>query len=123
VDTKDVIASYYRYANAGDWSPWCDLFAEDTVIDEQLAGHIEGRATLRDMMAGFPGMYARFTNTPRYVVVQGDEATVISHISAIAPNGTGVEADVANYFRLRDGEIAYMTNVHDTMPFRPVLQA
>jgi len=121
VSTKDVIDSYYRLANAGDWSPWCDLFTEDTVIDEQLAGHIEGRAKLREMMGGFPAMYASFVNTPRFVVVDGEQAVVFSHISAVAPGGAEIEADVANYFKLEGGEIAYMTNVHDTVPFRPVL--
>jgi len=87
VSTKDVIDSYYRLANAGDWSPWCDLFTEDTVIDEQLAGHIEGRAKLREMMGGFPAMYASFVNTPRFVVVDGEQAVVFSHISAVAPGG------------------------------------
>ena len=121
MSTKDVIDSYYRLANAGDWSPWCDLFTEDTVIDEQLAGHIEGRAKLREMMGGFPAMYASFVNTPRFVVVDGEQAVVFSHISAVAHGGAEIEADVANYFKLEGGEIAYMTNVHDTVPFRPVL--
>ena len=39
--TKDVIDRYYETANAGDWDAWCDLFTDDMVMDEQLAGHIE----------------------------------------------------------------------------------
>lgn len=123
MDTSTIIDSYYRLANAGDWAPWCELFAEDTVIDEQLAGRIEGRAKLRELMAGFPTMYSSFRNTPQYVVVAGEQATVFSHISAISSDGTGIEADVANYFRLGEGKITYMTNVHDTVPFRPILPA
>ena len=39
--TEDVIDRYYVTANAGDWDAWCDLFTDDMVMDEQLAGHIE----------------------------------------------------------------------------------
>ena len=48
MDTRGVVNRYYELANAGDWNPWCDLFKVDTVMDEQLAGHVEGRETLRE---------------------------------------------------------------------------
>lgn len=120
MDTSDVVTRYYEYANAGDWDRWCDLFAADAVVDEQLAGRVEGRDTLRSMMAGFPQMYAAFTNEPRSVIVSDGQAAVVSHISARSSAGEPVEAEVANYFRVVDGEIAYMANFHDTVPFRPV---
>jgi uncharacterized protein (TIGR02246 family) len=121
MNTRDVVTKYYERANAGDWDAWCDLFAADQVMDEQLAGHIEGRDTLREMMKGFPGMYASFQNQPRHVVVDGDQAAVVSHISATTPAGGRIEADVVNYFRVTDGLITYMANFHDTVPFRAVL--
>jgi ketosteroid isomerase-like protein len=118
VKTRETIELYYKYANAGDWDSWCDLFTEKTVMDEQLAGHIEGQQTLRDMMGGFPDMYKSFQNEPRHIVVGGSEAGVVSHISAITAGGESIEADVMNYFRLENGRIAYMANFHDTLPFR-----
>jgi ketosteroid isomerase-like protein len=121
MDTKEIVTRYYELANAGDWDAWCDLFAPDQVMDEQLAGHIEGLEPLRAMMKGFPGVYARFANTPVHVIVHDDEAAVFSHISAISAGGDGIEANVANYFRIRDGRIAYLTNMHDTRPFEPVV--
>jgi uncharacterized protein (TIGR02246 family) len=121
MNTRDVVDRYYELANAGDWDAWCDLFTNDLVMDEQLAGHIEGRETLRGMMKGFPGMYAKFQNQPRHVVVDGAEAAVVSHISAVTPAGGSLEAEVVNYFRLDDGFISYMANFHDTVPFRAVL--
>jgi ketosteroid isomerase-like protein len=117
MDTADVVERYYRLANAGDWDPWCDLFAEDQKMDEQLAGHVEGRETLREMMRGFPAMYAQFSNRPVHIVVQGGQAAVVSHISATTVSGVAVEADVCNYFQVQDGLITYMTNIHDTVPF------
>lgn len=121
VGTAEIVNRYYELANAGEWDRWCDLFADDQVMDEQLAGHIEGQSTLRDMMAGFPSMYARFGNTPRHVIVDGDEAAVVSHISAQTPAGKTIEADVSNYFRVTGGRIAYMANFHDTVPFHAAL--
>jgi ketosteroid isomerase-like protein len=121
MSTRAVVDTYYELANAGEWDSWTDLFAADQVMDEQLAGHIEGREALRTLMKGFPGMYARFTNVPRFVVVEGEQAAVFSHISATTHDGTTIEADVSNYFLVRGGEIAYLTNVHDTVPFAAVL--
>ena len=100
MSTRDVIDRYYETANAGDWDAWCDLFTEDMVMDEQLAGHIEGLATLRPMMAGMGKAYSRFQNVPRHILVSGDEAAVVSHISAANAAGAPIEAEVMNYFRL-----------------------
>jgi hypothetical protein len=81
---------------------------------------VEGRETLREMMKGFPAMYASFSNSPVHVVVEGEQAAVLSHISALTPSGLQVEADVCNYFRIAGGLIRYMKNVHDTVPFAAV---
>lgn len=115
---RDAIQSYYKYANSGDWSRWSDLFAEDAVVDEQLAGRIVSREALRAAVAGFPAMYRSFVNTPAEIIVDGDLAAVRSHISAVAAGGGAIEADVMNIFRFRDGSIEYMANYHDTLPFR-----
>ncbi|MFI8088868.1 nuclear transport factor 2 family protein [Streptomyces sp. NPDC086080] len=126
MDAHEVITRYYDYANAGDWQRWCDLFAEDQVMDEQLAGHIEGLAKLRSMMTGMGDMYEKFSNRPVHVVVDadGERAAVVSHLSAVArASGKGIEAEVMNFFRITDGKITYMANFHDTVPFRVLSQA
>jgi ketosteroid isomerase-like protein len=123
-DNYDTIRKYYEYANAGKWDAWCDLFTDDMVMDEQLAGNIVGLATLRPMMAGMGQAYAKFQNVLKSMVVEGDEGAVVSHISALAakyPTET-IEADVMNFFRFRNGKISYMRNVHDSKPFAPFLR-
>ena len=117
--TREVIDRYYELANAGDWQTWLTLFDEEVVIDEQLAGHVEGLDVLRGAIGGMETGYSRFQNVPRHVVVDGEEAAVVSHISAANAAGEPIEAEVANYFRLEDGKIAYMANFHDTRPFDP----
>jgi ketosteroid isomerase-like protein len=119
VDPRDVLIAYYRTANAGDWQEWLTLFQEDVVIDEQLAGHVEGLDILRGAIGGMEKGYSRFQNVPREMVVQGSNAAVVSHISAANAAGEPIEAEVTNYFQFRDGKIAYMANFHDTRPFDP----
>jgi len=121
MDVREVVDSYYRLANAGDWDAWSDLFAVDQIMDEQLAGHIEGRETLREMMRGFPGMYSSFANRPRHIMVDGEQAAVVSHISATTSGGGRIEAEVMNYFQVTGGQITYLANFHDTVPFRAAL--
>ena len=120
--TREVILRYYELANKGDWDAWCDLFTDDMVMDEQLAGHIEGLSTLRPMMAGMGRAYSRFQNNLKHLIVEGDQAAVVSHISAANAAGEPIEAEVMNYFRVRGGKIAYMANFHDSAPFKPFLE-
>jgi ketosteroid isomerase-like protein len=119
VDPRDVLIAYYRSANAGDWQTWLTLFQEDVVIDEQLAGHVEGLDILRGAIGGMEKGYSRFQNVPKEMVVQGSNAAVVSHISAANAAGEPIEAEVTNYFKFRDGKISYMANFHDTRPFDP----
>ncbi len=124
MNNHETIQKYYEYANAGKWDSWCDLFTDDMVMDEQLAGHIVGLPTLRPMMAGMGQSYARFQNILKNMVVEGDEGAVLSHISARAAKfpDDPIEAEVMNFFRFRDGKISYMRNVHDTKPFEPFIR-
>ncbi|MGF1661909.1 MAG: nuclear transport factor 2 family protein [Kineosporiaceae bacterium] len=118
--TRDLIRRYYELANTGRWQEWAALFAPDAVVDEQLAGRIEGRAALASIVSGFPGTYSSFRNDPRHVLVEAHRAAVVSHITATSTRGVQVDAEVANYFETSDGAITYMTNMHDTVPFAPV---
>lgn len=121
MNNRDIIDKYYEYANAGDWDAWCNLFAEDQIMDEQLAGHIEGLSALKSIMAGMDKTYSKFQNLPQQIIVAGDEAAVVSHISAANLAGEAIEANVMNYFRFQKGKISYMANFHDSKPFAPIL--
>lgn len=124
MENREILRKYYEHANAGAWDAWCDLFADDMVMDEQLAGHIEGLATLRPMMAGMGQAYALFQNAPKDFLVDGDRGAAVSHITARAARYPDelIEAEVMNYFRFRDGKIVYMANFHDSAPFAPFLR-
>lgn len=121
--TKEVIEHYFMYANSGKWDEWCDLFAEDCVMDEQLAGRIEGRETLRSMMKGFPDAYSKFQNVPKLIFAEGNHGAAVTHISALASKhqDQAIEANVMNYYEVENGLIKYMANFHDSKPFKPFL--
>lgn len=123
MSTKEIIEMYYVYANNGEWEKWCDLFAEDMVMDEQLAGHIEKLSALRPMMDGMGLAYKKFQNIPKHIIVEGNEAAAVSHISALTAKypDIPIEAEVMNYFRIENGKITYMSNFHDSRPFKPFL--
>ena len=120
----ETLQKYYQHANAGAWDAWCDHFTDDQEMDEQLAGHISGLPTLRSIMSGMGKSYAKFQNVPKTLFVSGDEGAAVSHISALAAKypDEAIEAEVMNYFKFRDGKIAYMANFHDSKPFAPFLR-
>ncbi|MCZ8100275.1 MAG: nuclear transport factor 2 family protein [Microcystis wesenbergii TW10] len=119
MNNKEIIDKYYAAANAGDWQTWLTLFDDNVVVDEQLAGHVEGIAVLQGAIGGIERGYSKFINTPQHIVIDGDTACVVSHISAANASGVPIEANVANYFEIKNGKITYMANFHDTRPFDP----
>jgi ketosteroid isomerase-like protein len=119
MNTREIIDTYYQSVNAGDWDTWLTLFDDNVVIDEQLAGHVEGIGILRGAIDGMKKGYSKFQNKPMHIVVDGDNAAVVSHIEAANASGTPIDARVANYFQIKNGKIAYMANFHDSVPFAP----
>jgi ketosteroid isomerase-like protein len=120
-DTKQVVLDYYRHVNKGDWEGWLTLFDDRIVIDEQLAGHLEGIAKLRPAVDGLRKGYSSFQMHPIHTVVSGDEACVIWHCQARNAAGVPIDAHGANYFKVQDGRIKRMSTHHDSVPYRPFL--
>jgi ketosteroid isomerase-like protein len=122
MDTQEIINKYYTSVNAGDWNSWLNLFDDKIIMDEQLAGHLEGIEVLRGAIGGLEKGYSKFKNYPKHIVVNGNEACVVSRIEAANASGVPIEANVANYFRVKNGKITYMSNFHDTRPFDPFMK-
>ena len=77
MNTKEVINKYYESVNAGDWDTWLTLFDDNIVVDEQLAGHVEGIAVLQGAVDGLKRGYSKFLMNPLEIVVEGKGACVI----------------------------------------------
>ena len=121
MSVHEVISKYYEFVNAGEWERWMELFDEHFVMDEQLAGHIEGRERLRAIVGNIHRVFSCFQNHPWRIVVDGKQAFVASHLVAASASGEPIKAEVANYFLVENGKIVYMSNFHDSKPFAPVL--
>jgi hypothetical protein len=101
MNTREVVIKYFDSVNAGDWDTWLSLFDENIVMDEQLAGHLEGIDTLRGAVGALKKGYSKFLNSPLEVVVEGDRATVLWHIEAANAKGVPIDANGANYFKIK----------------------
>lgn len=119
MNTQEVVDKYFETVNAGDWETWLTLFDKNIVMDEQLAGRIEGIKALQSGVGGLEKGYSKFQNHPLQTIIEGDEASVIWQIDAANASGVPIEAKGANFFRVQDGKITYMANFHDTVPFAP----
>ena len=119
MDTREVIDRYYETVNAGDWDTWLTLFADDLVVDEQLAGHLEGIAPLRGAVGSMKKGYSKFLMLPEHVVIEAEQAAVVWHCEAANASGVPIDVRGANYFRVEDGKIVYMANFHDKGAFAP----
>ena len=119
MDTREVIDRYYETVNAGDWDTWLTLFADDVVVDEQLAGHLEGVGVLRGAVGAMKRGYSKFLMLPEHVVIEAEQAAVVWHCEAANASGVPIDVRGANYFRVEESKIVYMANFHDKGAFAP----
>lgn len=119
--TKEVISKYYDYVNKSDWNNWLSLFDENIVIDEQLAGHLEGIETLSSAVGGLEKGYSKFLMHPQETLINNDQACVVWDFEGANASGVPIEAKGVNFFRIENDKITYMSNFHDTRPFDPFM--
>ena len=119
MSTKEVVETYFYLVNIGNWDKWVTLFNDDIVMDEQLAGHLEGIGTLKGAVEGLKKGYSKFINRPLEVLLEGEKAMALWHIEAANAKGVPIDAKGVNYFIVTNGKISYFSNFHDTVPFKP----
>lgn len=121
MNTAETIDKVFYYLNdgftKGNLDSWVELFADDFVMDEQLAGHVEGVEPIKALARGMLNGYSKWIQNPWKVITQGDEAFVFWDIEAITSNGVEINAKGANFYRVKNGKLVYLTNCHDTVPF------
>ncbi|HCJ67173.1 MAG TPA: nuclear transport factor 2 family protein [Elusimicrobia bacterium] len=114
--TKEIVDKYFECVNKGDWDGWLELFDDKVVMDEQMLGHIEGR---KDLAKGIEGLRSNkdFHNYPQEIVIEGERAVVICHLTTPFHNNK-IDIRVANFYKIKNGKIVYFANFHDTAPFK-----
>jgi hypothetical protein len=130
MNNREVIDSYYEYVNSEKWDDWLTLFTKDVKGDEQLAGHFEGIEILQGAVKAISQGYRPFRMHPLLMVVEGDDVCVVWRCESKNANGVPIAYPTdptrpvigANQFQLRDGKIAYMRTIHDSLPFRPFFE-
>jgi hypothetical protein len=60
MDTREVVERYDETVNAGDCDTWLTVFDEHVVVDEQLAGHMEGVVAMRQEADALRTTYPKF---------------------------------------------------------------
>lgn len=124
---REIVDAYYRCVNGGDWKSWLELFSDDVVGDEQLAGHFVGIDVLKGAIGAISRGYSKFKMYPVRVVIEGDSACVVwrndSANAAGVPigysNDPARQVIGANFFQVQNGKIVYMRTIHDSRPFDP----
>lgn len=117
MSTREIVQRYFDTINQQDWATWIELFAKEIVIDEALSGHMEGLEAVKQSAAGIQQGFQRFTNTIDELVVEGDRAMVVCTIDATTAGGASLRSTGANFYRIADGKIIYMSSFHDREPF------
>ena len=104
MSTREIIDSYFACVNSHRWDDYLDLFADNVVMEEQLAGHIEGKTAVAK---GIEGLRTSkfFQNHPVQIVVDGDKAVALFHLQTVGPHGEPIEAKGANYYEIANGKI------------------
>jgi ketosteroid isomerase-like protein len=119
--TKEVISKYYDYVNKKDWNHWLTLFDDNIVVDEQLAGHLEGIKTLVGAISGLEKGYSKFLMHPQETLINDNKACVIWKFEGANAIGVPIKAKGVSFFRVEDEKITYVSNFHDTRPFDPFM--
>lgn len=115
---RELMTAYYKAGSSGDWSTWASLLDENVVVDEQLAGRLEGIDAMKALSERVQATYDKFQMQPQNMVVEGNEVCTGWTLKAVQADGTEINATGANFCRFENDKIVYMTNFHDTVPFK-----
>lgn len=115
--TREIIDKYFETVNARNWDEWITLFAEDIVFDDAISGRISGLAEMKKSVEGTDGAFESFSNNPEEIVTEGDKGMVVCRIEGKTRTGRSLSSPGANFYRIENGKIAYMSSFHDPSPF------
>ncbi len=115
---KELMRKYYKAGSTGDWQTWQVLLDDKVVMDEQLAGRLEGSSAMKAILDRIQTHYTKFDMRPHYMVAEGNEVCTGWQLEAVTSNGVPINATGAHYCRFENGKIVYMSNFHDTVPWK-----
>jgi ketosteroid isomerase-like protein len=117
MNTREIIEKYFECINNQDWETWLTLFDDNVLMDEALSGHIEGMQAMRDSAKGIQQQFSRSENHIQEIVVEGNKGMVVCCIEAVTAGGASTESTGANFYRVENVKILYMSSFHNSAPF------
>ena len=101
---KEIIETFWRIQDEGDYTKVVDLFAEDAVLVDPFFGTFEGKAAIGEFMKKMNAeMGARQTS---FVVCEIDGGGDVAWAQWTAKTPAG-EIDGCGLYRVRDGLMTY----------------
>jgi ketosteroid isomerase-like protein len=113
MDTKEITNKYFDCINKQDWDEWIGLFDKNVVVDEALSGHLEGIHSMKESADGIKRSFSEFKNYIQEIVVEDNKSMVVCRIEATTSRGFSFESTGANFYKIDNGKIIYMSSFHD----------
>ena len=107
---QDVITTFWRIQDEGDYTAVVDLFAEDALFEDPVYGTFEGRAAIGEFMAKMNEVMS--SSKTHFVVrdIAGDDAVAWAQWTARTPNG---DIEGCGLYKVADGKITYYKDYMD----------
>lgn len=117
--TRETIDRYFTSLERKQ--NWDALFAADVVFTSQTSPvkRVNGKAAFLDATRRFYSTIAAVE--VKDVLVDGDRACALTHYQLQSPAGA-IASDVAEIFRVRDGQITSFDIYFDSAPFNSTIQ-
>ncbi len=115
--TKEIITRDFDTVNKHDWESWYTLFDDDIVFDDAITGPIKGIEAMKASVVGTSEGFDKFENIAEEIVAEGNKGMAVCHIKAVTKNGKTLDSTGANFFRIENGKIVYLSSFHDREPF------
>lgn len=115
-NTEWMREGYARYSRR-DFTFADDMFAEDVQWDVPGFGHLDGRAAVREFFDGLAGQFASHTITLVDAVEAPDRLVCFVRHDLVRHDGGGGSVEGVHDWTIRDGRVAAMHEIADTMAF------
>jgi ketosteroid isomerase-like protein len=114
--TKELLEIYYKgFAQKSNW----DLVLSDDFKfiggDMTKTTPIVGKAAYIEVIKRFSQLFTSMRI--KQMIVEHDSACVIGNYDYVFPNGKGINGDVAEIWKVKDGKLDSLTIFFDTLTF------
>lgn len=114
--TKNLLDRYYSaFAQKGDWQ---SVISDDFVFiggDMTKTAPLVGKAAYVEVIKRFSRVFQSMR--VREMIIDGDKACVLGNYDYKFPNGTNINGDVAEVWKVKDDKLSALTIFFDTLTF------